>query len=195
MRSSPDSCAGEVQRVLQNLLRERVSIRDLETILETLAEHAGKTRDTDLLTERVRVGLGRRIIQHYRGSDGRLRVVTLSRSLDARLGALADEVRPAESLGTETVREIVRAVALGVGLLVEGGHPPVVLSSSAARGVEGPHAGRFASTRGPRPRRNPPRHAGRSPRHHRRGRTGRRRDDRRELLDAGRRSFGVERHR
>lgn len=127
--------AGEVQRVLQNLLRERVSIRDLETILETLAEHAGKTRDTDLLTERVRVGLGRRIIQHYRGSDGRLRVVALSRSLDARLGALADEARPAEALGTETVREIVRAVARGVGLLVEAGRPPVVLSSSSARAV------------------------------------------------------------
>ena len=127
--------AGEVQRVLQNLLRERVSIRDLETILETLAEHAGKTRDTDLLTERVRVGLGRRIIQQYRGDDGRLRVVTLSRSLDERLGALAEETRPAESLGAETVREIVRAVARGVGLLVEAGRPPVVLSSSAARAV------------------------------------------------------------
>ena len=46
--------AGELQRVLQNLLRERVSIRDLETILETLAVHAGKTKDIDLLTEQVR---------------------------------------------------------------------------------------------------------------------------------------------
>ncbi len=46
--------AGELQRVLQNLLRERVGIRDLETILETLAVHAGKTKDIDLLTEQVR---------------------------------------------------------------------------------------------------------------------------------------------
>ena len=46
--------AGELQRVLQNLLRERVSIRDLETILETLAVHAGKTKDIDVLTEHVR---------------------------------------------------------------------------------------------------------------------------------------------
>src|SRR5262249_49605730 len=43
--------AGELQRVLQNLLRERVSIRDLETILETLAVHVEKTKDIDLLTE------------------------------------------------------------------------------------------------------------------------------------------------
>src|SRR5262249_56152321 len=50
---------GELQQVLQNLLRERVSIRDLETILEALAEHAGRTRDTDALTEHVRRGLGR----------------------------------------------------------------------------------------------------------------------------------------
>ena len=50
---------GELQRVLQNLLRERVSIRDLETILETLAVHAGKTRDIDVLTENVRQSLAR----------------------------------------------------------------------------------------------------------------------------------------
>ena len=87
--------AGEVQRVLQNLLRERVSIRDLETILETLAVHAGKTKDTDVLTEHVRRGLARRITQQYRGPDGRLRVVTLSRALDARLAAAGRPVRDA----------------------------------------------------------------------------------------------------
>ncbi len=68
---------GEVQRVLQNLLRERVSVRDLETILETLAEHAGHSRDADKLTELAREGLGRGITQHYLSSDGRLRVVAL----------------------------------------------------------------------------------------------------------------------
>src|SRR5690606_1042474 len=77
--------AGERQRVLQNLLRERVSIRDLETILETLAVHAGTVKDTDALTEHVRRGLGRRITEQYRGSDGRLRAVGLSREVDARL--------------------------------------------------------------------------------------------------------------
>ena len=79
--------AGELQRVLQNLLRERVSIRDLEAILETLAVHAGKTKDIDLLTELVRRSLARQITESYKGPDGRLRVVNLARPLDARLAS------------------------------------------------------------------------------------------------------------
>ncbi len=129
--------AGEVQRVLQNLLRERVSVRDLETILEALAEHAGRTRDTDQLTEYVRQALGRRITQQYRGEDGRLRVVTLDARFDARIAALSGqaETRPATALGAETVRNTVQAVAAGVGLLIESGYPPVILCSEEARPI------------------------------------------------------------
>jgi flagellar biosynthesis protein FlhA len=129
--------AGELQRVLQNLLRERVSIRDLETILETLAVHAGKVKDTDLLTEQVRTGLARRITEQYRGSDGLLRVVALSRPVDARLAAAGGlaETRPTAALGADTTRGLVRAVAAAVGPLVEAGYPPVVLASAAARPV------------------------------------------------------------
>ncbi len=129
--------AGELQRVLQNLLRERVSIRDLETILETLAVHAGRINDTDTLTEHVRCGLARRITEQYKGTDGRLRVVTLSRLLDARLAAAGGqtETRPAAALGTDASRSIVRAVANAVGSLVEAGYPPIVLTSAEARPV------------------------------------------------------------
>jgi flagellar biosynthesis protein FlhA len=129
--------AGELQRVLQNLLRERVSIRDLETILETVAVHAGKVKDADALTEHVRHGLARRITEQYRGDDGRLRVVTLSRAVDARLAAagVQPETRPAVALGAETSRGLVRAVAQAVGPLVEAGYPPVVLASAEARPV------------------------------------------------------------
>ena len=128
---------GELQRVLQNLVRERVSIRDLETILETLAGHAGKTRDIDVLTEHVRQSLARQITESYRGSDGRLRVVTLSRMLDARVTAAGSQAdtRPAEALGDETARSIVRAVAVAVGTLVEAGFPPLLLTSPQARAV------------------------------------------------------------
>ena len=128
--------AGEVQRILQNLLRERVSVRDLETILEALAEHAGRTRDTDLLTESVRRALGRRITQQYLGLDGRLRVVTVDAALDARLAEAgrADD-RPAEALGEEAVRGVVRAVAEGVAAAVLEGVPPVLLCSPDARPV------------------------------------------------------------
>ena len=128
---------GELQRVLQNLLRERVSIRDLETILETLAVHAGKTRDVDLLTENVRQSLARQITESYRAADGRLRGVTLSRPLDAQLTAAGSQgdIRPAEALGDEMARSIVRAVAVAVGTLVEAGFPPVILTSAPARAV------------------------------------------------------------
>ena len=128
--------AGEVQRVLQNLLRERVSVRDLETILETLAEHAGRTRDIDELTECVRRSLGRQIAQHYLGLDGRLRVVTVDDALDTRLTIAARENdRPAEALGEDAARGVVRAVADGVAAAVAGGVPPVILCSSEARPV------------------------------------------------------------
>jgi flagellar biosynthesis protein FlhA len=128
---------GEFQRVLQNLLRERVSVRDLETILETLAVHAGKTRDVDALTEQVRQSLGRQITESYRGADGRLRVVTLSRPLDARLTSASTEAesRPAEILGEEMAQSIVRAVAMAVGSLIEAGVPPVILTSAPARAL------------------------------------------------------------
>jgi flagellar biosynthesis protein FlhA len=128
--------AGELQRVLQNLLRERVGIRDLETILETLAVHAGKTKDIDLLTEQVRRNLARQITEKYRGPDGRLRVAALSSRLDDRLAAASqDELRPAESLGEETARAIVHAVAEAVSTLIEGGYPPVILTTAPARAV------------------------------------------------------------
>jgi flagellar biosynthesis protein FlhA len=127
--------AGELQRVLQNLLRERVSVRDLETILETLAVHAARTKDVDVLTDLVRRSLGRQITESYRGSDGRLRVVTLAKPLDGRLSAAAKqaETRPAEALGEQTTRSIVRAVAVAVGTLVQAGHPPVILTSVGSR--------------------------------------------------------------
>jgi len=129
--------AGEVQRVLQNLLRERVSIRDLETILETLAVHASRTRDTDALTEYVRTGLARQITQQHLGPDGRLRAVTLARAVDARLAAAGGqpETNPAETLGPEAARSIVRAVARAIGPLVDAGTPPIVLGSPEARPV------------------------------------------------------------
>ncbi|MBX6312697.1 MAG: FHIPEP family type III secretion protein [Isosphaeraceae bacterium] len=129
--------AGEVQRILQNLVRERVSVRDLESILEALAEHAGKTRDIEALTEHARRALARQITQAYRGPDGHLRVAMLSKAVDARLAAAGGQAdtRPADVLGEEAVRGIIRAVATAVSPLVEASHPPIVLCSAEARPV------------------------------------------------------------
>jgi flagellar biosynthesis protein FlhA len=76
---------GGVQKVLQNLLREGIPIRDLQTILETLADHAPRTKDPDMLTEHVRQALGRAITRKLLGPDGTLTVVTLGAALERRL--------------------------------------------------------------------------------------------------------------
>src|SRR6266550_673410 len=73
---------GELQKVLQNLLRERVPIRDLETILETLSDCAEKTKDADLLTEYVRAALARTICKQYVDDADRLWCVTLDPMLE-----------------------------------------------------------------------------------------------------------------
>jgi flagellar biosynthesis protein FlhA len=113
-----------------------VSVRDLETILEALAEHAGRSRQLDVLTEHVRQALGRRITQQYLGDDGRLRVVTLDPLLDARLAAAGrDDARPADALGDEAARGVVQAVAEGVEAAMSTGAHPVLFCSAEARPV------------------------------------------------------------
>ena len=73
---------GTIMRVLQNLLREGVSIRDLRTILETLADYAPHTQDTDVLTEYVRHALARSISAAYVQPDGTLPVITLDSKVE-----------------------------------------------------------------------------------------------------------------
>jgi flagellar biosynthesis protein FlhA len=71
-----------VMRVLQNLLREKVSIRDLRTIIETMADYVPSTQDTDVLTEYVRHALSRTISQNLSGDDNVMQVLTLDRRVE-----------------------------------------------------------------------------------------------------------------
>ncbi len=73
---------GELQRVLQSLLRERVPIRDLESILEAISEVAARTKDTDILTEYARHALARALCHQQKADDGRLHCVTLDPQLE-----------------------------------------------------------------------------------------------------------------
>ena len=73
---------GVIQRVLQNLLRERVSIRDLLTIVETLADYAAMSKDPDILTEYVRQKLARSIAKQYETSEGTLPVIALEQRME-----------------------------------------------------------------------------------------------------------------
>ena len=76
---------GGVQKVLQNLVQERISIRDLLTIVETLADCAMLTKDPDLLTEYVRHKLARSFVSPYVGEDGLLKLITMAQEVEDAL--------------------------------------------------------------------------------------------------------------
>lgn len=125
---------GEVQKVLQNLLRERVSILDMETILESLALAAVATRDPEELTEHARRSLSRRLVQPYLGTDGHLRVVMLDKSVEMRLSAAVDHVtRPETALGLAWSRELVAAIGAAAARLTEQGRAPVLVVGGLVR--------------------------------------------------------------
>lgn len=89
--------AAQLLRVLRNLLRERVAIRDLRTILETLADHVGESKDPDVLTEYVRQGLSRAIAGKHRNPVGEIRVMTLAPTVEnifRRLQSPGGQVAP-----------------------------------------------------------------------------------------------------
>ncbi len=126
---------GGVQKVLQNLLREGVSIRDLGTILETLADHAPRTKDAEALTEFARQALGRSITKRLLAPSGTLAVMTLAAPVERQLieavqrtehgGVLALDPALAQRLvgrlGTTAERFVARQAA------------PVLLCSTAVR--------------------------------------------------------------
>jgi len=76
---------GDVQRVLRQLLRERVSVRDLVTILEALGDVASTSKDPDVMTEAVRAALGRTICRQYQTERGELPAISLAPTLEAKL--------------------------------------------------------------------------------------------------------------
>jgi flagellar biosynthesis protein FlhA len=90
---------GEVQKTLQQLLREQVSIRDLSTILETLLDLAPANKNPVLLVEAARQTLARALVQPLLSENGGLRVVTLDRSLEEELGRAFGGPAPAGSAG------------------------------------------------------------------------------------------------
>jgi flagellar biosynthesis protein FlhA len=126
---------GEVQRVLQLLLRENVSIRQLEVILETLADYAPRTRNPIELAEHVRRRLARTICNRYRDQAGRLYVVTLDPSLEEQIRAGAELSDDGLHLGLSPreTDEICSAVEAETTRLSPAGRPPIVLVSPSVR--------------------------------------------------------------
>jgi flagellar biosynthesis protein FlhA len=126
---------GEVQRVLQQLLREQVSIRDLGTILETLIETAGTSKNPVLLNEAVRHALGRALVRPLLDDHGELKVVTLDRAIEEECSraASAQSVSTASmALQPSTARRVLEGLRTLFGEQVLTA-PPVLLCSSPGR--------------------------------------------------------------
>jgi flagellar biosynthesis protein FlhA len=126
---------GEVQKVLQQLLREQVSIRDLSTILETLLDTAAASKNPVQLVEAVRQALGRALVRPLLSEDGGLKVVTLDRSIEEELGnafAPQNSATAAASLGPSFVRRILDGLRSVAGEQVSVASP-VLLCSTPAR--------------------------------------------------------------
>ena len=126
---------GEIQKVLQNLLTEGVSIRDLLTIFEALADHATVTRDTDLLTEYVRQTLKRAISNKYFGGNGQVSVLTLDPKVEQEImGSVKQSEQGAYiTLSPDRIKTIVDNTRVELEKMENAGTNPIVLTSPIVR--------------------------------------------------------------
>lgn len=126
---------GAVNKVLQNLLREQISIRDLLTILETLADQAPRTKDIGELTETVRVALGRNISQKFVSNDKNLYAITLSRSLEEKLiKSLSNtQTGPQLALDPNLAKTLVEQLGQESKKHVSNNTSPILLTSQQLR--------------------------------------------------------------
>jgi flagellar biosynthesis protein FlhA len=126
---------GVVQRVLQNLLKEKVSIRDLLTIVETLADYASLTKDPDVLTEYVRQKLARSILKQYETAEGVLPLVTLDQKLEdiLREGIQKVDYGAYLSLDPGLAQRILVSINQALEKIVHLNFQPVILCSPTIR--------------------------------------------------------------
>ena len=125
----------EVQQILQMLLREGVTIRQLSPILETLGDFAPRTRDPIFLTESVRHRLARTICTRYRDAENRLHVVTLDPALEDRIRAGFEHTERGMfiRMSPPAIEATCRVIAAEVLKLTQSNLPPVVLVSPQIR--------------------------------------------------------------
>ena len=126
---------GEIQKVLQNLLREGISIRDLLTIMETLADYASSTRDTDILTEYVRQSLKRAISTKYFPPHETTSVVTLDPKIEQEIMGSVKQTETGAFLNLDPARAraIIDSVGNEVKKLENLGKNPIIITSPIVR--------------------------------------------------------------
>ncbi len=126
---------GDVQKVLQNLLSEGISIRDLLTIFETLADHATGTRDTDVLTEYVRQALKRAISNKYFPANEVTSVVTLDPKIEQEIMSSVKQTEQGAylTLDPEKTRAIMNSVETEINKLESLGKSAIIITSPIVR--------------------------------------------------------------
>lgn len=125
---------GEVQKVLQNLLKEKVSIRDLVTIFETLADYARQTKETEILTEFVRQSMARTFTNKF-AKDGVIYAITIDTDLEQKL---TDAVRKAErpsaaGMPPQLIQRMYNSVILEFRRNAGRDYEPIILCSPIIR--------------------------------------------------------------
>ena len=125
---------GEIQKVLANLLRERISIRDMATILEVLADYGRATKDTEILTEYVRHAMARQITQQN-VQNNVLPCITLDAALENRIagGVQRTDHGSYVSLDPDSMQRLINSLNSELTKLTNMGYQPIVLTSPAVR--------------------------------------------------------------
>lgn len=126
---------GGVQKVLQNLLKERVSIRDLQTIVETLADFASMTKDPDLLTEYVRMNLARQISKLHQSNDAVIQAIALNHDIEETIAKSVHETPQGSFISIEpaAAQKILTRMKESLEDVMSKGHSPVLLVSHQTR--------------------------------------------------------------
>lgn len=126
---------GSLQKVLQNLLRERVSIRDLLTICETLADYAPMTKDTSILTEYVRQKLARSIVSSLTDEEGRLSVLTLAHKVEDFIRESIQKSDQGVYLNMEPnlAQRVIETTQALVEKVTNEGYQPIILCTPVIR--------------------------------------------------------------
>ena len=126
---------GHLQRVLQNLLAEGISIRNLAGILEKVSDHAGVTKNPDELSEHARRALGSQLVKPFQTDGGPIRAVTLDPRLEQQIaqGVRQSATEIALLLEPQLARHIIDALSKYFQQLLAAGHPPLVLCAPQIR--------------------------------------------------------------
>lgn len=126
---------GDVQKVLSKLLKEKISIRDLVTIFETLADYGKFTKDPDVLTEYVRQSLSRQITQQYASPSEPLKVITVSPSVEKKIAEAVQQSDQGSYLAMDPAssQTIYQRLTEQVNRQIQSGQQPIILTSPTIR--------------------------------------------------------------